>query len=40
MSTTIAALPNVAAAEFLYMEMIFPDTFEPILSSEFKGRVP
>lgn len=31
MSTTIAALPNVAAAEFLYMEMIFPDTLSPII---------
>lgn len=29
MSTTIAARPNVAAAEFSYIEMMFPETLEP-----------
>ena len=29
MSTTMAARPNVAAAEFSYMEMMFPDTLDP-----------
>jgi hypothetical protein len=28
-STTMAALPNVAAAEFSYIEMMFPETLEP-----------
>lgn len=28
-STTIAALPNVAAAEFSYIEIMFPETLDP-----------
>ena len=27
--TTMAALPNVAATEFSYIEMMFPETLEP-----------
>ncbi len=28
-STTMAALPNVAAAEFSYIEIMFPETLDP-----------
>jgi len=39
-STTMAALPNVAAAEFSYIEMMFPVTLDPKVSREcFRGTI-
>lgn len=34
----MAARPNVAAAEFSYIEMMFPETFDPEISLAGRGK--
>lgn len=33
--TTMAALPSVAAAEFSYIEIMFPDTLDPEVRNDY-----